>query len=179
MKRLDITDSTFNKNKNSYQKPVNVLKPLYGTEGSPPFYDPNDLHVHTWKRGILGLGDDPKVPTYANGKLTIKECVYCKICHLVKDQFKSTVGSNIDSVNDIILLEQPTVDDYLPVNINNLENNKETLIVHRALFEVPPKRSYEFINPTSNLFRKSEGIFNNYVMVRPDKTNGKTNDKLT
>lgn len=167
MKRLDNTDLEATKSKKGPKASLNTLKPLYGTEGSPPFYDPNDLHVHTWKKGLLGLGDDPKVPTCASGKLTIKECVYCKICHLVKDQFKSTVGSNVDLVDDIILVEQHIFDDYtLSKQKNCRDIHVPALIVQSAQFGTQPKKSYQFVDPTSNLFRKSEGIFNNYVMTK-------------
>ena len=78
------------------------LKPLFGSKGKPPYYDPNDLHTHIWKRGKLGIEDNPKVPTYSKSKLVIRDCTYCKICHMIRDPFQSTVGNNRDIVDDII-----------------------------------------------------------------------------
>lgn len=63
------------------KKEYDALKPLFGTRGQPPFYDPNDLHVHVWHKGKLGIEDDPKSSIYSKVKLNIRDCVYCKICH--------------------------------------------------------------------------------------------------
>lgn len=93
MKRI-----TTNLNETTFES----LKPLFGSKGNPPYYDPNDLHSHVWKKGKLGLEDNAKVATYVKGKLVVKDCVYCKICHTVKDPFQSTIGSNRDIVTDII-----------------------------------------------------------------------------
>lgn len=64
-----------------------AFKPLMGTRGQPPFYDPNDLHVHVWIKGKLPKEEDPKVPTYNQSKISIKDCTYCKVCHKVRNDF--------------------------------------------------------------------------------------------
>jgi hypothetical protein len=137
-------------------------KPLYGSKGNPPYYDPNDLHTHVWKKGKLGLEDNPKIRTYAKGKLAIKDCVYCTICHMTKDPFQSTVGSNRDIIDDIIIVQSlfPQESDYRIIknismrNVLSIKQNskKETLI---------PKNVENF----QNLFHQQEGIFDDYLEV--------------
>ncbi len=136
------------------------LKPLYGSKGDPPYYDPNDLHVHTWKKGKLGLEDNPKIKTYAKGKLSIRDCVYCKSCHKIKDSFQSTVGSNIDIVDDIIMPSFINViSDYTPVKFYEIE--------HQLKIEKAPEKIINSIptNTSQKLFHNREGIFNNYVSI--------------
>ncbi len=139
------------------------LKPLYGSRGNPPYYDPNDLHSHVWKKGKLGLEDNPKIATYAKGKLTIKDCVYCKICHMVKDSFQSTVGGNRDIVTDLIRITEgiqttdykiiePKEEKY-PIEIHKIVKTERTL----------PKQ----INP--KLFHRPEGVFDDYVEVEDEE----------
>jgi hypothetical protein len=91
MRRIETPD-------NSYES----LKPLFGSKGHPPFYDPNDIHVHVWKKGKLGIEDDPKVATFSKEKMSIKNCVYCKICHKIDNKFESNVKYNTTYVNDIV-----------------------------------------------------------------------------
>lgn len=64
------------------------FKPIFGIPGgNPPFYDPNDIHEHIWKRGKLGIEEDPKSPTFSKEKINIRDCEYCKICHKINDVF--------------------------------------------------------------------------------------------
>jgi hypothetical protein len=91
MRRIETPD-------NSYES----LKPLFGSKGHPPFYDPNDIHVHVWKKGKLGIEDNPKVSTFSKEKMSIKNCVYCKICHKIDNKFESNVKNNTTNVNDIV-----------------------------------------------------------------------------
>jgi hypothetical protein len=135
------------------------LKPLYGTKGNPPYYDPNDLHVHIWKKGKLGLEDNPKIPTYAKGKLAVKDCVYCKVCHIIKDAFQSTVSSNRDIVDDIIMpsVHNP-LSDYKIIEPNEPICPIEIKKVHKKIYAVPK-------NINQQLFHKQEGIFDEYVEV--------------
>jgi len=136
------------------------LKPLYGSKGNPPYYDPNDLHSHIWKKGKLGLEDNPKIPTYAKGKLTIKDCVYCKVCHMVKDSFQSTVGSNRDIITDLIRITEygPQTSDY---KIIEPTEEKSPIILQKV--NRKERIMPEQINP--KLFHRPEGIFDDYVEV--------------
>lgn len=141
------------------------LKPLFGSGGQPPFYDPNDLHAHIWHNGKLAIEDNPKIPTYSKSKINIRSCIYCKICHKVKDSFQSTVGKNKDIVqnNLPIILEEHEKTSYefiekeyineFSIELVKSEKNKET---KKQLNE--------------RLFLKPEGIFNNYVEI-VDKEN--------
>ncbi len=137
------------------------LKPLYGSKGNPPYYDPNDLHSHVWRKGKLGLEDNPKIPTYAKSKLTINECVYCKICHMVKDSFQSTVGSNRDIVTDIICIaEYDQISDYKIIESNDEKIQIELKKASKNERSIPTNQ-----NLFQNLFHKPEGIFNDYVEI--------------
>lgn len=137
------------------------LKPLYGSRGNPPYYDPNDLHAHVWKKGKLGLEDNPKLPTYAKGKLVIKDCVYCKVCHMIKDSFQSTVGDNRDIVTDIIRIFDH--DKKIPEGYRIIEP-----VEGECKFEI--KKEVEHKRPlvkeiNQKLFHKQEGLFDDYVKV--------------
>ncbi len=140
------------------------LKPLYGTRGNPPYYDPNDLHSHIWKKGKLGLEDNPKIATYAIGKLTIKDCVYCKVCHMVKDSFQSTVGGNRDIVTDLIrITESGQTTDYKIIEpIEEKYPLELKKIVEQKRVVVPVK-----IN--QNLFHRNEGIFDDYTTIEDEE----------
>jgi len=135
------------------------FKPLYGSKGNPPYYDPNDLHAHVWKKGKLGLEDNPKVHTYAKGKLSIQDCVYCKICHTKKDSFQSTVSSNKDIVDDIIRISEGVQNsDY---RIIEPVDSKYVIVlssINKTEHLVPK-------NIKQSLFHKVEGIFNDYVEI--------------
>lgn len=146
---------------------VQKTKPLYPSNGTPPFYDPNDLHTHIWKIGKLGIEDNPKIPTYADGKIDIKDCVYCKICHTIKDTFQSTVGTDIDTVTDIIKV----ID-----NKNDNNNNIEETIFSDTI-NMPVEFVVNIVTPVDttkqtklnyeHLFHKPEGIFDNYLTIEP------------
>jgi hypothetical protein len=136
------------------------LKPLYGSRGNPPYYDPNDLHAHIWKKGKLGIEDNPKVPTYAKGKLGIKDCIYCKICHLVKDPFQSTVSSNRDIVNDIIQVAGHTE------GKNSYKIIEPVQVVCPFVIKEKSRNSLNIPKKINQkLFHKQEGVFENYVEV--------------
>lgn len=154
MKRISHGSST-SLNESAFES----LKPLYGSKGNPPYYDPNDLHVHVWKKGKLGLEDNPKIRTYAKNKLTIKDCVYCKICHMIKDSFQSTVSSNRDIVDDIIIPSISTSkSDYKIIEPVDIKCPFEIKKIQTRELKVP-----EIIN--QKLFHKREGIFEDYVEI--------------
>lgn len=135
------------------------FKPLYGTKGNPPFYDPNDLHSHVWKKGKLGIEENPKIPTFTKGKLNIKDCIYCKICHITKDSFQSSVGNNRDIVDDIIQIKQPdSKSEYIIIEPNIINDNINIQILSKQEIIIPK-------NINQKLFHNQEGIFNNYIEV--------------
>lgn len=157
MKRITQGSST-SLNETAFES----LKPLYGSKGNPPYYDPNDLHTHIWKKGKLGIEDNPKIRTYAKGKLNIKDCTYCKVCHTIKDSFQSTVSENKDLVDDILIVNDgnaksnytiiPAIGETTcPVEIRNIPKIERNV----------PKNIEDF----QTLFHKKEGIFNDYVEV--------------
>jgi hypothetical protein len=146
------------------------LKPLFGSKGNPPYYDPNDLHVHVWKRGKLPVEDDPKVKTYSKSKLTIKDCVYCKICHIVKDSFQSTVSENRDIVTDILCF--PIDKSYSEYTIMENVPNKEKIVVD--IKSIPENKPICMIGPNNRkLFHSEEGIFDNYVTIEIEQKSSK------
>lgn len=138
------------------------LKPLYGSKGgNPPYYDPNDLHVHIWKKGKLGIEDNPKIKTYAKGKLCIKDCVYCKVCHIIKDSFQSSVSNNKDTINDIIVEPLHIVNsEYLIIKPTEVKEPFEIKKVDKVESKLPEENA---IN--QKLFHKKEGIFDDYVEI--------------
>jgi len=148
-------------NKVNTSETFESLKPLYGSKGNPPYYDPNDLHAHIWKKGKLGIEDNPKIPTYAKGKLAIKDCVYCKICHLVKDSFQSTVGSNKDVVDDILLQKlEETRCSYIPLTPEVIKKSVEIIkVIRKNEYNSPLEEIHEMI------FYGQEGIFGDYVEI--------------
>ena len=155
MKRISH-DSSASLNETAFES----LKPVYGSKGNPPYYDPNDLHVHVWKQGKLGLEDNPKIATYAKGKLNIRNCMYCKICHTIKDSFQSSVGSNRDVVTDIIRVFENNTQTIGYRLMDPAEAVNEYIITPALLQNIAV---VEGIN--QSLFHKQEGIFNNYVKV--------------
>ena len=156
MKRI-IQGSSTSLNETAFES----LKPLYGTKGNPPYYGPNDLHAHIWKKGKLGLEDNPKVPTYAKGKLVIRDCIYCKICHMVQDSFQSTVGQNRDIVTDLIKVtgRGPTIDTSYKI-IEPGEN-----VCKFELNDIPEHKQKFPKEINQKLFHKQEGVFGEYVEV--------------
>ena len=151
MKRVETKDSI-----------CDSLKPLFGSRGQPPFYDPNDLHSHVWHKGKLGIEDDPKVPTYSKSKINIRDCVYCKVCHTIKDSFQSTVGKNRDVVED----DFETVLKFTPketYDFISVENNEEVKMVPLEIEKTEEEVKTKPVN--ERLFLNTEGIFNNYVEV--------------
>ena len=135
------------------------LKPLFGSKGNPPYYDPNDIHDHIWKKGKLGIEDNPKIAFYSRDKLNIRDCTYCKICHTIKDKFQSTVGSNKDTIEDIIEygeIEQfsyvPEIINYQEIKITITKDVTESVKLHTSILN-------------KKLFHNPEGIFDNYVII--------------
>jgi hypothetical protein len=143
---------------------LDAIKPLYGSKGRPPYYDPNDLHSHVWHNGKLGIEDNPKIPTYSKNKMNIKDCTYCKICHKIKDPFQSTVGKNIDIVND--LLVNPFEEINKSESYNNTYSDPITCIKFKLNTE---PRIFKKGSANERLFLKPEGIFNNYIKVEDVK----------
>lgn len=158
MKRISQGSST-SLNDPNFQS----LKPLFGTKGNPPYYDPNDLHVHVWKRGKLGIEDDPKVPTYAKGKLVIKDCVYCKICHTIKNSFQNTVTKDV--VDDIIHCEDAVQVDKGYKIVHNLVTNLVTIpFTIEEVCEISSTIP-NYVDTTTNLFHNDKEEFNEYVTI--------------
>jgi hypothetical protein len=153
-----VADGSLTNLSDSTQEP---LKPLFGSKGAPPYYDPNDLHVHVWKRGKLGIEDNPKIPTYAKGKLSVKSCIYCKLCHMIKDPFQSSIGSNRDFVEDIILIKNVNEynDCYSPIERDYIA----TPLVIERIIPTTPIKTIDYNN--SKLFHEKEGIFDDYVEI--------------
>lgn len=148
------------------------LKPLYGSKGNAPYYDPNDLHVHIWKKGKLGLEDNPKIPTYAKGKLVIKDCVYCKVCHMMQDSFQSSIGQNRDIVTDIIRINDESIgtNGYSGANGYSGYRIIEPVVVEwKPELTCVPKANIDIPNEINQkLFHKQEGVFDEYVQVEED-----------
>lgn len=149
MKRI-IEDST------EYE----TLKPVFGTSAQAPFYDPNDLHVHNWFYGKLGIEEDPKIPTFSNNKMSVRNCVYCKVCHKIKLDFQSTVSSNKDIVSDLMydIFDSKFTEDFVVTTSDKIElkisDVSDSTRVNRENFV-----------PSDNLFMKTNGIYDNYVKV--------------
>lgn len=150
MKRI-IEDST------EYE----TLKPLFGSYAQAPFYDPNDLHVHNWFYGKLGIEEDPKIPTFSNNKMSVKNCVYCKVCHKIKLDFQSIVSSNKDIVSDLLydVFEYKFTEDFIATTSDKIE----------LKISIAPEKPEEKLVGNSvaseNLFIKTNGIYDNYVKV--------------
>lgn len=165
MKRITQGSST-SLNETAFES----LKPLFGSKGNPPYYDPNDLHAHVWKKGKLGLEDNPKIPTYAKGKLNIRDCVYCKICHMIQDSFQSTIGSNRDIVTDIICVvnTEPGIESKTGYKII-----EPVVVEHKfEIKDVPKHIKYIPEEVCQKLFHKQEGVFGEYVEVEDEDEDG-------
>jgi len=145
------------------EQQVDSFKPLFPSKSSPPFYDPRDLHTHIWKKGKLGIEDNPKIPTYSKTKLSIRDCTYCKICHMIHDSFQSTIGSNRDIVEDIITIIAPDKpSEYIIIPAKPKIN--EQLSINTTLSN--QSCEYGQIRVQGNkLYHKIEGIFDDYVVV--------------
>ena len=147
------------------EKEYDALKPSFGSRGQPPFYDPNDLHVHVWKKGKLGNEDDPKSPTYSKAKLNIRDCVYCKICHKIRGKFQSTVGDNKDIVENMM---EPVIQSRPALNYEVIKPDlveEEVPLTEEVKCKNKEVRKYKV---NERLFLESEGVFNNYVKVVKD-----------
>jgi len=158
------------------QREYDALKPVFGSRGQPPFYDPNDLHVHVWHKGKLGNEDNPKSPIYNKAKLNIRDCVYCKICHKIKENFQSTVGENRDVVENMLepVVKQKESEDYQCIvpkpNVEDLPSLEEVPLTPS------PTPSNKELN--QRLFLNPEGVFDDYVKVlKEPKESEVTNDE--
>jgi hypothetical protein len=140
-------------------------KPVFGSKGNPPFYDPNDLHAHVWKKGKLAIEENPKVPTYSKSKLSIRSCVYCKICHTIKDSFQSCIGDNKDIVEDIITVKSSQKGESYKLINSGAAPYTEIIIRDIDIYETGLERVSEQDNIPSCLFHSHEGIFDDYVVV--------------
>ena len=131
----------------------NSLKPIFGNLGTPPFYDPNDVHQHIWKKGKLGTEEDPKIPTYSKSKINIKDCEYCKICHKINKKFKCNLAK-LDSKQDYA--EYNTYN-YLPKNSNYDSDIKiEVLDI---------KQNIKNIKYNENLYHQKDDKIDEYLIV--------------
>lgn len=141
----------------------NSLKPLIGTSGNPPFYDPNDVHIHVWKKGILGVEDDPKIPTYSREKVNIRTCEYCKICHKISKKFISNINKKNEILKDFIRKnEEVVIDNYIIQNSHNEKKINVQIIpdtqnTHNLL---PP------VSPIINkMFKDKQELYKNYAKI--------------
>jgi hypothetical protein len=140
-------------------------KPVFGSKGNPPFYDPNDLHVHVWKKGKLAVEENPKIPTYSNSKLSIRSCVYCKICHTIKDSFQSCISDNKDIVEDIITVKSAQKGESYKLINPGAAPSTDIMIRNIDRDETELGRVAEQDDIPTCLFHKQEGIFDDYVVV--------------
>ena len=155
MKRIDTKQEDFD-----------ALKPIYGySKGNPPFYDPNDLHVHIWKNGKLGVEDDPKKPSYNKSKISIKDCVYCKVCHKINNDFKSTICNNNDinkiknELKPIYYPRKYNYHEYITSNIKTLDDDINICVKTNDIYIKDVK------DIKDNLFLKPDGIFDDYILL--------------
>ncbi len=156
------------------KREYDALKPTFGSRGQPPFYDPNDLHAHVWHKGKLGTEDDPKSPIYNKDKLSIRDCVYCKICHKIQDNFQSTVGDNKDIVENTLesVLEEVETPGY---HVNSAHNMNEEVNL-TPLVPLDPLVPKILVN-NERLFLASEGIIDgNYVKVTESNESNESNE---
>ncbi len=149
MRRIGTPDTTYES-----------MKPLFGSKGHPPFYDPNDIHVHVWKKGKLGIEDDPKIPTFSKEKMCIKNCVYCKICHKIDNKFESNVKNNMVKVNDIVNKPIIGLNSY-KIKTNISEQNTDVDIKHLEY----ASRTEDIKTDYSSLFQDPEHNFKSFVKV--------------
>lgn len=129
---------------------------------NPPYYDPNDLHAHVWKTGKLGLEDNPKIQTFATGKLNIMNCVYCKICHTIRDPFQSTISEDIDTIDDVIKIKEHV---YKPEGVIFETSDQD----YKLNIEIITKKDNNWPSTISDvsekLFHEPEGIFKEYAII--------------
>lgn len=141
------------------------LKPVYGSGGEPPFYDPYDAHIHKWKTGVVLTVQDHKDPGYKssqNPDNSFKIRKYCTVCHELEklSTISTTVSTTINS-------------------IDKLKPNEENKVLHNELslnfsnFEVSPnedfvsKKEAIVLNKyRDDLFTPKEGIYKNYVTFK-------------
>lgn len=139
----------------------NSLKPLIGTSGCPPFYDPNDVHVHVWKKGKLGVEDNPKIPTYSREKVNIRTCEYCKICHKINKKFMSNVTKNNEKLKDHIKkIENIKSDNYIVQNSYN-----DTEIDVQILRNGSDKLLHPLSPINSKMFKDLQENYREYVKI--------------
>lgn len=160
MKRIN-NESSLDLNNANFES----LKPLYGSNGNSPYYDPNDLHSHVWKKGNLGIEDNPKISTYAKGKLNIKKCTYCKICHMVKDSFQSTIGSNRDIITDTVIIAGNEEKNEEEKKERVTEEKEEKVITVQRDSTAYERKIVEISKSNQKLFCKEKGIFDNYLTI--------------
>ncbi len=150
MKRIQGSSVSLN------EQTFRSLKPLVGTKGNAPFYDPNDLHCHIWKSGKLAVEDNPKVPEYSANKVSIRDCVYCKVCHIIKDSFQSTVSYNKDIVDDIIIV--PRELNESEYKILKTPENKKKIEIKKIT-----KQKTEFPKNINEKLYHKEDIYDEYI----------------
>ncbi len=140
----------------------NQEKPIYSYNSldSPPFYDPNDLHVHIWIKGNLLKNEDPKSPYYSNELLSTIECVYCKICHQIKNQFINKMSNNVDIVKDEFVLKNKEK------TYKFLNNNKIKKEIKLLNYEKEQNNLKKENKQTGVLFFKEKEIETEFVKFR-------------
>jgi hypothetical protein len=139
------------------------LKPLFGSNSSPPFYDPNDIHRHVWKKGLLGIEDNPKIPTFSKEKINIKECTYCIICHKINKRFVSNLTKKTEILKDIVVKNNIHVFSYKIRNGSNEPEIVATLTSNINKIYVPEDHP--------NMYHKSKEIFNEYIIIDDKEIN--------
>jgi hypothetical protein len=140
----------------------NSLKPLIGTSGNPPFYDPNDVHVHIWKKGKLGVEDDPKIPTYSKEKINIRTCEYCKICHKIGKKFisSSNLSKSNEILKDYIRKNEETITDNYIIQNNHYEKIINVQILPDNCYILPQ------VSPIKNkMFKDKREVYNNCIKL--------------
>jgi hypothetical protein len=146
------------------------LKPVYGSRGESPFYDPYDAHIHKWTSGVLLAIQDHKDPGYKQNEANIdrnsntyKIRKYCTICHelLPTNSFSKTSGTTISSINKLDPLTEETYENielgYDFSNVFDMFENKESTRTGKNITNS--------IN-RENLFSPREGLFCDYVLFK-------------
>ncbi len=177
MKRLEIPEE-----REVFSKLVH--KPLFDNfrnyQVPSPFYDPNNLHVHLWKVGKLGVEEDPKNPEYSKEKINIKNCTYCTICHMIKNKYNSNISGNRNKHGDVHINDNNYTPKYSPMitktSINSVNGAIGTSInsVNGAIGTSISMNDIGLVNTNTAtatsgtaisdtiFFQKREGIFDNY-----------------
>jgi ribosomal protein L33 len=140
------------------------LKPVYGSAGESPFYDPYDAHVHKWTKGVILTVQDHKDPGYKssqNPENAFKMRKYCTVCHELEKT--STISTTTTTTMN-------SIDKLDPIDKKHVLHND--LNLNFSNFQLSPNEDFKnseetFINEyRDNLFTPKEGIYKNYVIFK-------------